>query len=247
MINISGPEHNVGLVKYREKIYSQYLEDGMIREALESVNSIQNGFFVDVGSWDGVYLSNCYRLTKDFKFSGICIEADTGRHLESIKNNSQFNVKSINSMISLEDGNKLDDILKNNNCPVNFDFLSIDIDGIDWWIWYSLNNFSPKVVIMEYNGNHNNCSIIEYENSYVHENNINYYGATPPALKLLADYKGYDLVGMNSLNMIFIRKDLNSLPVLNLDELLWYHPWAGQTERRMLEIDHTFFNKINKK
>jgi hypothetical protein len=246
MIEINGSEHNVGLTKYREKIFSQYLEDGMIREALESINSINQGFFVDVGSWDGVYLSNCHRLSVDFNFSGICIEANTERHLESIKNNLKYNVTCINSMISLEENSNLDKILENNNCPKNFELLSIDIDGIDWWVWYSLRHFSPKIVIMEYNGNHKNCSIIEYDKSYIHLNNINYYGATPPALKLLADYKGYELVGMNSLNMIFIKKELNTLPILNLDELIWYFPWANNTEKKMIEIDYTFFEKIKK-
>jgi hypothetical protein len=244
MIRFNNSEVNIGLTKYKEKIFSQYYEDGMIRESLESVNSLNGGFFVDVGSWDGIYLSNTHRLARDFGYSGICIECNEERHNESIKNNSNFGVKCVNKMLSLNGESKLDKILLENECPENFDFLSIDIDGIDWWIWHSLSKFYPKVVMMEYNGNHNNCSIIEYEDSYEHLNNIDYYGATPPALNLLAENKNYDLVGMNSLNMIFIRRDLNKFPNLDLNSILWYKPWANKTERKMKEIDSSFFQKI---
>lgn len=235
-------EKNIGLIKYHEKIYSQYYEDGMIREALESVGVIENGFFVDVGSWDGVYLSNTFYLIERFKFNGICIESNTERHNQALENLKKFNVKCINTLISIEEDNSLDFILQKNDCPKEFDLLSIDIDGIDWWIWKSLENFSPKVVIMEYNANHNNCSIINYDKNYEHINNINYYGATPPALKLLADYKNYDLVGMNKLNMIFIRKDLNKYPTIDLNNVDWYSPWANSTDLQMIEIDKNFLD-----
>jgi hypothetical protein len=232
---------NIGLTKYSEKKHSQYYEDGMIREALESVGVINNGFFVDVGSWDGVFLSNTFRLLEDFNFNGICIEANQDRHNEAVQNLKNYNVKCINTLLSIEESNSLDFILKENNCPKEFDFLSIDIDGIDWWIWESLKNFFPKVVIIEYNSNHNNCSIIHYDKEYVHENNINYYGATPPALNLLANKKNYDLVAINRVNMIFIRRDLNTYPVLDLNEIGWYWVWANPTEKKMMEINEKFF------
>lgn len=232
---------NIGLVKYSEKKHSQYYEDGMIREALESIGSIDKGFFVDVGSWDGVYLSNTLRLIEDFNFEGICIESNQDRHKEAVENLKNYKVKCINTLLSIEENNSLDYILEKNNCPKEFDFLSIDIDGIDWWIWKSLKNFFPKVVIMEYNANHNNCSIIEYDSNYVHENNINYYGATPPALNLLANKKNYDLVGINKVNMIFIRKDLNKYPTIDLNNVGWYKPWANSTEKKMIEINENFF------
>ena len=72
----------VGLNKYSRQQYSQYGEDGMIQEALESVGSPRNGFFVDVGSWDGIYLSNVYRLILESNFSGVCIEANTEKFKE---------------------------------------------------------------------------------------------------------------------------------------------------------------------
>ena len=46
---------NYGLTKYQENNYSQYGEDGMIKQCLESIDISENGFFVDVGSWDGVF------------------------------------------------------------------------------------------------------------------------------------------------------------------------------------------------
>lgn len=67
--------HNIGgLIKYRTHKYSQNYEDGMLKELLEKQN-INNGFFVDIGSWDGVYLSNTLVLMEN-GWTGICIEGD---------------------------------------------------------------------------------------------------------------------------------------------------------------------------
>lgn len=38
------------------------------------------------------------------------------------------------------------------NCGVTgeIDLLSLDMDGIDWWIWRALEVVSPWVVVLEY-------------------------------------------------------------------------------------------------
>lgn len=235
-----------GLTKYSDRVYSQNTEDGMIRECLESLG-IDKGFFVDVGSWDGIYLSNVYHLALNRGFKGICIEG-TKEKAEQLKQNMKnLDVACLDTFISLEPGNDIDTLLERNNCPKDFDLLSIDIDGNDWWIWNSLKKHSPKIVIIEYNANQNNCSTMPYDPTYVHHNTV-YYGATPPALKLLADYKGYDLVGINHVNLVFVRKDVNNLRVIGLNEFAWYGPWADPDHRQMMEIrDLNHIDEINNK
>ena len=223
----------VGLNKYSRQQYSQYGEDGMIQEALESVGSPRNGFFVDVGSWDGIYLSNVYRLILESNFSGVCIEANTEKFKELQDNMKNYKVDCLNSKVSLSTNNSLTTLLKQTGCPVDFDLLSIDIDGNDFWIWKSLEEYKPKVVIIEYNSNHNGSYVMPYDEDYVHLNNINFYGATPPALNKLAVHLGYDLVGINQVNVVFVRSDINKLRKISLDEYPWYAPWANSTEKQM--------------
>jgi len=227
---------NYGLNKYQENYYSQYGEDGMIKECLESLKINENGYFVDVGSWDGIYLSNVYHLIKDKNFSGICIEADKNKFDQLTNNMSSFNVKCLNSFISIEEDNCIDYLLEQNNCPINFDLISIDIDGNDWWIWNSLNKYRPKIVVIEYNSNIQKSCIMPYDKNYVHHNTI-YYGATPPALELLGKFKNYDLVGINGVNMFFISKEFNNLPIVSTNQYPWFMKWASNDSREMLEIN----------
>jgi len=138
-------------------------------------------------------------------------------------------------MVSLDEKSSLDYLLNQSKCPDSFDLLSIDIDGNDWWIWRSLNR-EPKVVIIEYNGNHRSSCVMPYDKNYAHANTT-YYGATPPAMMLLANYKGYDLVGMNQVNMVFVRKNLNVLPRISIEGYPWFAKWANDTTMQMMRID----------
>lgn len=227
---------NYGLTKYQENNYSQYGEDGMIKQCLESIDISENGFFVDVGSWDGIYLSNVYNLIKNKNFSGICIEADDQKFNQLLDNMSNFNVKCLKSFISLEENDCIDYLLENNNCPINFDLISIDIDGNDWWIWNSLKKFRPKIVVIEYNSNIQESCIMPYDKNYIHYNTT-FYGATPPALELLGEFKNYDLVGINGVNMFFIAKEFNKLPIISSKEYSWFMKWAGNDDRKMRLIN----------
>lgn len=41
---------------------------------LESTNFKRNGFFIDIGAYDGILHSNTYLLEKDYGWNGICVE-----------------------------------------------------------------------------------------------------------------------------------------------------------------------------
>lgn len=42
----------------------------------EVFNEMKTGYFVDLGAFDGVYLSNTYLLEKRYHWNGVCIEAN---------------------------------------------------------------------------------------------------------------------------------------------------------------------------
>jgi FkbM family methyltransferase len=57
------------------KLYSQAGQDlWVMRDVFDYKTS---GFFLDVGAYDGLHLSNTYALERNLNWNGICIEADS--------------------------------------------------------------------------------------------------------------------------------------------------------------------------
>lgn len=54
----------------------------------EVFNEKEGGFFLDIGAHDGRHLSNSYLLERQYKWSGICIEANPETFVELRKNRS---------------------------------------------------------------------------------------------------------------------------------------------------------------
>lgn len=188
---------------------SQGGEDGIIREILRRLR-IDKGWFVEFGAWDGILYSNTYALVQK-DWHGVYIEGDPEK-AEVLHRNMQAypNVIPLCHFISLEDGDRIDEILAGTDLPREFDLLSIDIDGNDYWIWKSLTNYNPKIVVIEYNSNFgpHERKTIPYDATYTHDGTM-YHGASAAALNALGVEKGYTLVAYTGkLNLFFVRNDL---------------------------------------
>jgi FkbM family methyltransferase len=51
-----------------------YSQLGQDLEVLKFYNNKKNGFFIEIGAYDGVELSNTYLLEKEYNWKGICVE-----------------------------------------------------------------------------------------------------------------------------------------------------------------------------
>ena len=91
--------------------------------------------------------------------------------------------------------------------PEDLDFMSIDVDGQELWIWLALAA-RPKVMIIEYNGGLAiDVSLsIQFDVNHRWDNTI-YQGASLLALNKIAQTKGYTLVWANGVNGLFVRND----------------------------------------
>ncbi|MEZ4355347.1 MAG: hypothetical protein R3F16_17025 [Myxococcota bacterium] len=49
------------------------------------------------------------------------------------------------------DAENIEALLARYDVPLDFDLLSIDIDGNDYWVWRALETHRPSVVLVEYN------------------------------------------------------------------------------------------------
>jgi len=128
------------LTQFQKNINSQFGEDGIIEEILNRISqaSMLDSWCVEFGAWDGLHLSNTCNLIKNKSYKAVLIEGDVKKHRDLCKNFPSQDVIKICRFVTFDGDSTLDRILQNTPIPCNFDFLSIDIDGCDYFIFESL-------------------------------------------------------------------------------------------------------------
>ena len=190
------------LNKYSKKIYSQFGEDGIILEILNRLGS-QNldNWCVEFGARDGMSDSNTFNLIKNHNYNAVLIEGDKSYFKKLCKNLPQKEVIKINKFVNFSGDDNLDRILETTSIPKNFDVLSIDIDGCDFYIFQSLVNYRPKVVCLEFN------HLIPNSVEFVQKKSFKIkQGSSGKSLVKLAHEKRYELVASSLTNLFFIEQ-----------------------------------------
>jgi hypothetical protein len=200
---------NCFLLNFRNNVTSQYGEDGIIEKIFEIIKD-QNKWCVEFGAWDGIRYSNTFNLLKNKNWSGVLIEGNKNKYKElcnTYKGNQH--VSCINKYISFNGQNTLDHALSETSIPINFDFLSVDIDGNDYHIWDSLKKYKPKVVVIEYNPTiPNNIEFVQKPDPDL------FQGTSILSFVTLAKQKGYELICVNHENAFFVEKQY--FPLFNI-------------------------------
>lgn len=191
------------LLVYSSDINSKDGEDGIIEKIFGIVGE-ENRWCVELGALTGTTGSNTRRLIKENGWSSVQIEADP-TYFKVLKEEfaDNENVTCINSFISFEGDNSLDNILMKTDIPVNFDLLVLDIDGNDYHVWESMEVYRPRVAIIEFN------PTIPNEIAFVQPMDMTLnQGSSLRGLVELGKEKGYELVAANTDNAFFVLKEL---------------------------------------
>jgi len=123
--------------------YSQSEQDKWVHEFYKGK---QNGYFVEVGAYDGIESSNTYFLEKELNWKGLCIEANKNIFNKLTKSRKSKNIntavasyagycKFSNDKISNNDYgdsvkcDTLNEILLETATQRDIDYLSLDIEG----------------------------------------------------------------------------------------------------------------------
>lgn len=192
-------KRSIPLLKYRQNVYSQNGEDGILQELLRRLN-VSSGWVCEFGAWDGKACSNTYRLIEN-QFKGVYIEARDDYYQDLLKTcTEQPNILPIHAMVGYDGDNTLDQILATTPIPRDFEVLSIDIDSYDYQVWRSVVEYTPKIVIIEINS-----SVSPLDMTHIHGPGKEGTGFGP--MIALGKAKGYTLLGHTG-NLIFIRNDL---------------------------------------
>lgn len=199
---------SIELNNYKKDITSQCGENGIIEKIFEIIKP-KNKICVEFGGYDLKEFSNTFPLWANEGWKAIIIEGEK-RGFEKLKkdyeayikkNHISRNVEIINKYVSPEGENSLDNILSGTQIVSNFDLLSIDVDGVDYHIWRLLENYKPRVVVIEIN------ITIPPHISMIGKKSGNYVGAGILDMHKLGNKLGYDLVACTYNNAIFVNKE----------------------------------------
>jgi len=196
----------MNLAKYQKNIFSQNGEDGVIEEILNRLGKNSDKSSCEFGAWDGIHLSNCYNLILSKSFKGLFIEGDKKKFIDLKKNLETKNTILVNKYVTFEGQNSLDRILEANNFNIDFDLLSIDIDGNDYHIFESLKKFKPKIIVIEFNPTiPNDVEFIQEKNDKINQ------GSSALSILKLAKKKNYSLICATHCNLFFVEETFKKI------------------------------------
>ena len=194
------------------QVYSQWGEDGIIDWLINKFPEISKSF-LEIGT-ENYKESNTRFLLSNNNWNGFLIEADKAA-VKDIKSQRIFwkhNLRVENEFITKDN---INEIVKKINVPKKLGLLSLDIDGVDYWILNNLSFLKPSIVVCEYNSlfGQKKSVTVPYKKNFIrseeHYSNL-YYGASIKAFIDMMKKKNYFLIGTNSAgnNAFFIEKKL---------------------------------------
>lgn len=214
------------LLRFEAKRSSQNGEDGILRELFVRLG-VGPRLVVEFGVEDGAEC-NAAQWIRDYGWEALLIEADE-MCFARLQQRYGANPR-VRLLRRVVDAHNLPAIFRDAQIPEEFDLLSIDVDGNDYWLWRSLRGYCPTVVTVEYNPRYAPPQrwIMRYDPAHRWDG-TSHYGASLTSLSELGEELGYALVGTdgNGVNAFFVRRErLASAALRALTPAEAYRPFA---------------------
>jgi hypothetical protein len=214
------------------KICSQNGEDGVVEAIFETIGTT-NRYFVEFGVEDATECNTAALLARGWQ--GLMMDA------AGICRNPLATVRR--AIVTAENVNAL---FRHFGVPDEFDLLSIDIDGNDFWVWREIA-FRPRVLVVEYNASMGPSErrAIVYEPWFCFRG-TDYFGASLAAFVELGRQRGYTLVycERTGVNAFFIADEALPRGYQPPETEALYRPpnylnrgqgWPADPSRRMID------------
>ena len=189
----------------RFRLLSQNQEDGMLWSLFQQIGTTTKTF-VELGS--GATGGNAAMLAGEFGWTGLMVEGDQGKVEYAGRRFPR--AKAVCAWITPETVN---DLLERNGFAGEVDLLSVDVDGVDYWVWQAIAVCSARLVMLEYNSmfGPDRAVTVPYDPKFNRrDHRFCYYGASLSAMTQLSATKGYRLVAVEptGVNAFFLRNDV---------------------------------------
>ena len=201
------------------KVFSQNGEDGIIDYLLYSLN-IQKPKFLEIGVGDYRESNTRYLFMKSPN-KGMIIDNETNLR-KKVSRNVKLWKGDLTIIEKKIDSENILDIIKENNFGKNLDLLSLDIDGVDYWILKEFPKDLSKIFVTEYNAIFGPDleitvpNIKNFDRTDYHHSNL-CYGMSLRANVNLMIKKNYVFIGANKAcnNAFFVHK--NEIEKININ------------------------------
>lgn len=197
-------------------VYSQHDEDGILLYIFGKIG-VETYCSVEICAGNGMEC-NTANLLLNHRWTGLLVDGKS----ENVKIAKEFYLSRAETMHWPPDVvqawltcDNVNEIIQSAGYSGEIDLLSLDVDGVDYWMWEAITVIKPRVVVLEYNhllGPEASLSV-PYQADFVAEFTefgSDYAGASLQAFVTLGRIKGYRLVGTNSIgtNAFFVRDDI---------------------------------------
>jgi hypothetical protein len=192
-------------------VFSQFDEDGLLDFIIKNVK-LDNKTFIEFGIGD-FSESNCRFLLQFRGWSGFVVEGSrkATNRLSARSFSWKFNLKIENKFLDL---NSIKNTLNKSGFKKKLGILSVDVDGVDWFLLQEVIDLNPQILIVEYNSLFGSDTYVTVPynhafNRWEESESGVFYGASLGAFDELLSKHGYILVGTNSggNNAFFVRLD----------------------------------------
>lgn len=210
------------------KCYSQTDEDGILL-FLFSVLGVSKKLCAEICAGDGIEC-NSANLILNHGWHGLLVDGSKVRIDQGQKFYAQSphtNIFPPRFALSWVTRQGVNELLTANGFVGEIDLLSLDLDGVDYWIWDAIEAVTPRVVIVEYSDilGPERCWTVPYADdfsaaAYPKTNGMpNFAGASLGAFVKLGKRKGYRLVGVNryGFNAFFVKNGLGDTLIPEID------------------------------
>jgi hypothetical protein len=225
------------------RAFSQNGEDGILLFVFALIGMV-NRRCVEICAGDGIQC-NSANLIINHGWNGLLFDGDDqllarGRaYYSRLGDTFCYPPKLVHSWITRDNVN---DLIESHGFEGPVDLLSLDLDGMDYWIWEAIDVIRPRVVIAEIQciWGAERAVTVPYTEQFKTRLDGHfgiYSGASLPAFTKLARKKGYRLVGVQRLgfNAVFIQDGIGEdiLPEVDIDSCT-SRPFVDWAKRDLL-------------
>jgi hypothetical protein len=195
------------------KVFSQFGEDGILAWLTRNF-APEDRTFVEIGVGSYSEANTRYLASRARSPWRGCIIDCEGDHLDfgGHPESWRWDVRPIQALVRPDN---VDEVLRASGFTGDIGLFSLDIDGVDYWVWDAISSIKPRIVVTEVNSVFGpNASVTvpfaqEFDMRLAHHSRL-YFGASLSAMVTLSESRGYTFVGATStgVNAFFVRNDL---------------------------------------